>query len=64
MMGREVVLQERGETGGRFPYDWLYKRREKIEISEENGAIDRNIFKNYELAYSAAKIAYKSHFIT
>ena len=57
MMGRETVLQERGETGGRLPYGYIRAEEKKIEISEEYGAIVRNIFKNYELGYSATKIS-------
>ena len=57
MMGREMVLQQRGETGGRLPYGYKRGEQKKIEISEEYGAVVRNIFKNYELGYSATKIS-------
>jgi DNA invertase Pin-like site-specific DNA recombinase len=57
MMGREMVLQQRGETGGRLPYGYKRGEEKKIEISEEYGAVVRNIFKNYEVGYSATKIA-------
>ena len=57
MLGRETVLQERGETGGRLPYGYVRGENKKIEISEEYGIIVRNIFKNYELGYSATKIS-------
>lgn len=58
MLGRETVLQNRGETGGSIPFG--YKRLtegKKIVISEEQGAIVRAIFKAYEKGIPLVKIA-------
>lgn len=58
MLGREVVLQERGETGGSIPYG--FKRiteGKQIIISEEEGLIVKKIFQDAKDGISMAKIA-------
>ena len=57
MVGREMVLQERGETGGKLPYGYKRAEGKKLEISEEYGKIVQYIFDKHKNGYSAIKIA-------
>lgn len=58
-MGREHVLNQRGETGGRVPYGMIrYQDKEKtIGIDEEKAQVVVRIFEQYENGDSLEKIS-------